>query len=67
MNDFTKKELEAIYCHMENEPLDLMNKIKSMIESYCEHELSIKINITEQGSPFVVRCCKCGRNLHDNE
>lgn len=38
MNDFTKEELEQIYFHLENEPIELGKKIKSMIENYCDHE-----------------------------
>jgi len=37
MNHFTKEELESIYCHMENEPQELMTKVKYMIDNYCEH------------------------------
>jgi len=43
MNDFTKEELgylydelDANYSELKNIPL--MNKVKSMIDNYCEHE-----------------------------
>jgi len=34
MNDFTKEELQEIYSHLENEPLELQDKIQSMINDY---------------------------------
>jgi len=36
MNEFTKEELELIYYHLENEPAELTNKIKFMINNYKE-------------------------------
>lgn len=41
MNNFTKEELEHILYCVCIEPLDdliLVNKIKSMIDNYCEHD-----------------------------
>jgi Txe/YoeB family toxin of Txe-Axe toxin-antitoxin module len=53
MNNFTKKELEAIkYWCRENH--DLVDKIQSMIDNYCEHLMGINI---ENGKK---ECMKCG-------
>lgn len=61
MNDFTKEELKILYmCTMfvtestySNKIYDeLMKKIRSMIDNYCEHEW---INATY--------CEKCNKNL----
>lgn len=38
MNQFTKKELEEIYYRLENSPQALEDKLKSMIDNYCECE-----------------------------
>lgn len=59
MNDFTKEELEQIYYHMENEPQQIMDKVKSMIENYCEHEFIFTINDSK------VRCYRCEKVLND--
>lgn len=55
MNDFTLEELKQIYSHMENEPRELMDKIKSMIDNYCEHEWQEIFN-----ERTYSRCNKCG-------
>lgn len=70
MNDFTKEELQGIYWHFEYyleclepkfgknnciERADLMNKIKSMIDNYCEHP---KFLVTHDYD--VNECTKCG-------
>jgi hypothetical protein len=34
---FTKEELELIYYHLKNEPIEIMNKVKSLIDNYCDH------------------------------
>ncbi len=57
MNEFTKEELETIYCHMENEPLELMNKVKYMIDNYCDHEQDGTLYLT---TPHQFKCYKCG-------
>ena len=51
MNDFTKDELEQIYFYLENEPQELMDKIKSMIDNYCEHD-------------WENPCCGCPDSAH---
>jgi hypothetical protein len=51
MNDFTKEELKFLLCwgvdsceiknvetFENNKEMDIFNKIKSMIENYCDHE-----------------------------
>ena len=61
MNDFTKEELQRLeyaldnfiptICNdeIENKTIDVLIKIQSMIDSYCEHE-SIKI---EEERPHI--------------
>lgn len=64
MNDFTKEELKELYCRLtgqpgspsfENEDLAVLgNKIKYMIEDYCEHEWDYDQH-HKRGN-----CLKCG-------
>ena len=62
MNDFTKEELiDLIYaCNvadshdMENRYV-VINKIQSMIDSYCEHEWNHRYDVSE-----YEECIKCG-------
>lgn len=50
MNDFTKEELQQIYVHMENEPIEIMNKVKSLIDNYCRHlDSNISFNCEDCG------------------
>lgn len=66
MNEFTKEELEDllewgyIYCidmptiskmHHSN----LLGKIESMIDNYCEHEF----HVIGSGGDAIPMCCKC--------
>ena len=66
MNDFTKEELESIKnamgCLNINKILkgkvptdvELINKIQSMIDNYCEHE-------NKQNGFLCQECVDCGR------
>jgi hypothetical protein len=63
MNDFTKDELNELLMGYEfhehntrhNWPsLDLIRKLKYMIDNYCEHDLY-------ETSALVSHCCKCGQ------
>ena len=64
MNDFTKKELEYLeeltseyYEYFEGEEDEVWNlhdKLKSMIENYCEHEPEGHYHVA------VDKCKKCG-------
>jgi len=58
MNDFTKEELESIlYCHAHSDFLmseELLNKIQSIIDNYCENEWDDAKNRRK-----YFRCSKC--------
>jgi hypothetical protein len=56
MNDFTKEELELIYYHLENEPVELSKKIQSMIDNYCDHECTHEF---ERQTLLIDFCDKC--------
>ena len=65
MNNFTKDELETLLCglsHLDEINPDsevlLTNKIKSMIETYCEHEWNAAY-AGHQGNHF--KCHKCDK------
>ncbi len=64
MNDFTKEELENIlngnvtlYPHTH---CNLVNKIQSMIDNYCEHEWE---NICCQCALDKIYCHKCEKDM----
>ncbi len=68
INDFTKNELiklkkltrQHVNQFRENSDcIDLLNKIQSMIENYCEHDW--QYNHHDQG-----HCRKCGL-IHENQ
>ncbi len=72
MNDFTKEELEDIlswgnvYCdfgasfvYEVHKPL--IDKIQSMIDTYCEHLFIFTLNDSS------VHCHKCKKKLNDNK
>ena len=78
MNDFTKEELEflkhAIREHYKNNtPIkgstyvniwaEMIKKIESMIDSYCEHESDGEIweGNSDNDMPDEFRCVKCGK------
>lgn len=66
MNEFTKEELEdiehaLITVYMGNS--ELVKRIQSMIESYCEHEWEYKRN----GSIVLgIYCLRCRKKLRGN-
>ena len=70
MNDFTREELVDIHdcLYYENKGSEekyyskLLNKINSMIENYCEHELE---NICCQCTMEQIVCKKCERDMGD--
>lgn len=67
MNDFTRDELEIILldmaCHAEKSPalkespihFELRNKIRTMIDNYCEHKTSGQVSDVD----YVTICTKC--------
>lgn len=66
MNDFTKEELERLRWYLQKEMIqkdrdrdvDLLFKIQSMIENYCEHkECYTKLGITV--------CPDCNKEIKD--
>jgi hypothetical protein len=62
MNDFTKEELQLIYDDLndnysELKNIPLINKVKQMIDNYCEHEPS------EPRLVLVKNCINCARHL----
>jgi hypothetical protein len=70
MNDFTKEELidiNVILCVWiakfnhphDKETFKIQEKIQSMIENYCDHELICKLTTTES----KIICSKCKREF----
>lgn len=69
MSEFTKEELESIMdafhyakdsprrTKYDDEP-DLINKIQSMIDSYCDHQWAPTIS-TYEGENNLYICSKC--------
>jgi hypothetical protein len=69
MNDFTKKELKWIATSIagydfdslsmegRDELIDVLNKVLSMIDEYCEHEY--KKTLSKSGMYFISMCHKC--------
>jgi len=63
MNEFTKEELGEIYWILEGCTMDyigkennqLINKIQSMIDNYCEHKE------TNHSYYSIYQCLKCGK------
>ena len=64
MNDFTKEELEEIYdsimCYTEPTNDDLLTKIQTMINNYCEHDWD---NSCCGCSMQSIYCTKCNKDL----
>jgi len=63
VNDFTKEELLEILNGMDdyylaNSGIKIGEKLQSMIDNYCVHELAVVLNVT-QGR--ILRCIKCER------
>lgn len=69
MNDFTKEELKCIYVSLSlhalegwaNIPVELVEKIQSMIDNYCEHESS------EPKLVLIKHCVKCNQHLETRQ
>jgi hypothetical protein len=69
MNDFTKEELEEIiesFNWIESETSwdwkhKLRNKIKSMIDNYCEHTWFFYLNSKANSA---LRCHKCDKEIN---
>lgn len=68
MNDFTKEELLIMLLDIElhnEKPTSkmqiLINKLKSMIDNYCEHEFVFTL------SDSKVHCHKCKRGLNEDK
>ncbi len=70
MNDFTKDELEQLrdglnyavgnpYGFTADSIRPIYDKIKSMIENYCDHKFVFTLNDSK------VHCHKCGRTLNE--
>lgn len=67
MNDFTKEELQYFLAIMKpfhwlwkGDPLELEQKIQSMIDNYCEHEWE---NICCQCTLDKIWCHKCNKDM----
>ena len=71
MNDFTQEELEDIFTCVHSFKLasirggfnyydNLNDKIKSMIDNYCEHEWNTN------PYNYVLHCQKCGRTIKND-
>lgn len=68
MNDFTKEELEKIFYYVditshiqEDDEQDLLDKIQSMIDNYCDHEWY------PGGNRPWLHCIKCKSNFHHED
>lgn len=57
MNDFTKEELKEILACVCNIDGNVLAKLQSMINNYCEHEYSLTIN----GACCSLICSKCNK------
>jgi len=67
MNDFTKEELSILYRSLNHmleinyfiqpSSFELLNKIQSLIDNYCEHENGGELEI------FIDVCKKCNSYL----
>ncbi len=69
MNNFTKDELEELLFFTElhknkyrlKYPDELLNKLQSLIDNYCEHEPHGDFHVC------VDKCKKCGVIVNDNQ
>ncbi len=69
MNDFTKEELEDlkncvwVYDDLRDESThkELIKKLKSMVDNYCEHSFAIILSV-DKGR--ILRCLKCDREFN---
>ncbi len=57
MNDFTKEEL--VYLHNQIDFQLLKDKIKSMIDNYCEHEFDMTDWVNDSSGCRWYECKKC--------
>lgn len=71
MNDFTKEDLQYFLMVMKpfhflwkHDPLELENKIQSLIDNYCEHDKCPNCDLSTH--PANVDCIKLGA-LDDNQ
>jgi len=68
MNDFTKEELQIIYDNsnpcVTEEMRPILDKLKSMIDNYCDHEWENPCCGCEYAGRIY--CDKCKRLLNDN-
>ena len=68
MNDFTKEELEELYFFTSvhknryevKYPQELLDKLKNMIDNYCEHAEKETVIAFHGGTVYENRCKKCG-------
>lgn len=66
MNDFTKEELSYLYDELDSnyselKNIPLMDKVKSMIHNYCEHEWTHTYRERE-----VSLCSKCDKEHYED-
>ena len=70
MNNFTKEELETIWEGLlwrdnhispKERTNGLQNKIRSMIENFCEHDLRKGIHLFKD-----IYCTKCNKKFEEN-
>ena len=71
MNDFTKEELLWLYDEIyhvieqyeyeDERAYSTRDKLKSMIDNYCEHTMEIIIN---ENDVIVSQCPKCGKGYY---
>lgn len=61
MNDFTKEELKIMYCNLCMNPRteEILIKIQSMIENYCEHDFDMTDWINDSSGCRWYKCKKC--------
>ena len=67
MNDFTKEELLKLYsefnfiveeyCDPDEIEISIRDKLKHMIDDYCEHKIGDEQIATQAG--HFIRCAKC--------
>jgi hypothetical protein len=71
MNEFTKEELQSIvssikslriYTEIENWEEELLDKVQTMIDNYCEHEWE---NICSGCDLGVICCMKCDKAINE--
>lgn len=65
MNDFTKEELNILKAALGeilffSETPRLLNKIQSMIDNYCDHNILVTGNDSGHGHLWHKTCRKCG-------